>query len=74
MRKDINNIHDKGYKDLYSNQEVFLNLVNDVLNYTWAKEIKPSDLILVDKSYILPLLKRRVINFKKYNWSNIFIR
>ena len=54
MKKSMNNIHDKGYKDLYSNEEVFLNLVNDTLNYTWATKIKPSDLILVDKSYILP--------------------
>lgn len=54
MKKSINNIHDKGYKDLYSNKDVFLNLVKDTLDYDWAKEIKPSDLILVDKSYILP--------------------
>ena len=54
MKKDINNIHDKGYKDLYSSKEVFSNLVKDTLNFPWAKEIKPSDLILVDKSYILP--------------------
>ena len=54
MKKSINNIHDKGYKDLYSNQEVFVNLVKDTLNYNWATKIKPSDLILVDKSYILP--------------------
>lgn len=54
MKKDINNIHDKGYKDLYSSKEVFSNLVKDTLNFPWANEIKPSDLILVDKSYILP--------------------
>ena len=54
MKKDINNIHDKGYKDLYSSKEVFSNLVKDTLNFPWAKEIKQSDLILVDKSYILP--------------------
>ena len=39
---------------MYSNQEVFTNLVKDTLNYSWANEIKPSDLILVDKSYIQP--------------------
>ncbi|MBU3105494.1 Rpn family recombination-promoting nuclease/putative transposase [Clostridium gasigenes] len=54
MKKDINNIHDKGYKDMYTNQEVFVNVVKDTLNYPWAIDIKPSDLILVDKSYIQP--------------------
>lgn len=50
----MNNIHDKGYKDLYSNKDVFINLVKDTLKFSWASEIKPEDLILVDKSYILP--------------------
>jgi hypothetical protein len=30
--KDINNIHDKSYKDLYFNKEVFLDLVKKTLN------------------------------------------
>lgn len=70
MKKDINNIHDKGYKDLYSSKDVFSNLVKDTLNFPWAKEIKPSDLILVDKSYILPADKEEVVNVVANN-SNI---
>ena len=51
MKKDINNIYDKGYKDLYSSKDVFRNLVKDTLNFHWAKKIKTSDLILVDKYF-----------------------
>lgn len=39
---------------MYSNPEVFINLVKDTLDYPWARDIKPEDLILVDKSYIQP--------------------
>ena len=52
LKKDINNIHDKSYKDLYSNKEVFIDLVNKTLNATWAKELKVEQLTLVNKSYI----------------------
>ena len=52
LKKDINNIHDKSYKDLYSNKEVFIDLVNKTLNATWAKGLKVEQLTLVNKSYI----------------------
>ncbi|MPQ43547.1 Rpn family recombination-promoting nuclease/putative transposase [Clostridium tarantellae] len=52
LKKDKNNIHDKSYKDLYSNSEVFLDLVKGMLKAPWAKDLKSEDLILTDKSYI----------------------
>ncbi len=53
MKKDINNIHDKSYKTLFSNKEIFLNLIQDFTDHAWSKSIHPENLILVDKSYIL---------------------
>ncbi len=53
MKKEINNIHDKSYKTLFSNKEIFLNLLQDFTEHTWSKEMNPEQLILVDKSYIL---------------------
>jgi hypothetical protein len=47
LKKDINNIHDKSYKDLYSNKEIFLDLVKGKLNTTWAKVLQPEQLTLV---------------------------
>ncbi|OPJ59669.1 Rpn family recombination-promoting nuclease/putative transposase [Clostridium chromiireducens] len=52
-KKAINNIHDKSYKDLYSNKIVFLNLVKEMLSASWAKDLNEENLILVDKQYIL---------------------
>lgn len=52
-KKAINNIHDKSYKDLYSNKIVFLDLVKEMLKAPWAKDLNEENLILVDKEYIL---------------------
>ena len=52
LKKDINNIHDKSYKDLYSNKEVFLDLIKGMLNAPWAKNLKPEDLTLSNNTYI----------------------
>jgi predicted transposase/invertase (TIGR01784 family) len=52
LKKDINNIHDRSYKDLYSNKEIFIDLVKKILNAPWAKELKAEQLTLVNKSYI----------------------
>lgn len=53
FKKAINNIHDRSYKDLYSNKEVFLDLVKEMLKAPWAKGLKEENLVLVDKEYIL---------------------
>jgi hypothetical protein len=52
-KKAINNIHDRSYKDLYSNKIVFLDLVKEMLKASWAKDLEEENLILVDKEYIL---------------------
>lgn len=52
LKKDINNIHDKSYKDLYSNKEVFLDLIKGMLNTPWAKDLKAEDLTLSNNTYI----------------------
>ena len=52
-KKAINNIHDRSYKDLYSNKIVFLDLVKEMLKAPWAKDLKEENLVLVDKEYIL---------------------
>ena len=35
MKKDMNNIHDKSYKTLFSNKDIFLNLLNDFTENEW---------------------------------------
>ena len=52
-KKNINNIHDKSYKDLYSNKEIFLDLAKQMLKAPWTKDLNEDNLILVDKEYIL---------------------
>jgi hypothetical protein len=52
-KKNINNIHDKSYKDLYSNKEIFLDLAKQMLKAPWTKELNEDNLVLVDKEYIL---------------------
>lgn len=52
VKKDINNIHDKSYKDLYSNKEVFIDLLQKMVGAPWSKELKPEHLKLINKSYI----------------------
>ena len=39
-------------KDLYSNKEVFLDLVKKTLNAVWVKGLKAEELTLINKSYI----------------------
>ena len=52
IKKDLNNIHDKSYKDLYSNKQVFIDLVKEMINAPWSKELSTEDLTLINKSYI----------------------
>ncbi|MGL5693123.1 MAG: Rpn family recombination-promoting nuclease/putative transposase [Peptostreptococcaceae bacterium] len=52
MKKDIHNIHDKSYKDLYSKKEIARDLFKSLLKVDWVKDIKPSDLTLINKSFV----------------------
>lgn len=53
MKKDIYNMHDKSYKTLFSNKEIFLNLINDFTDQKWKDKITSDDLTLINKSFIL---------------------
>jgi len=45
--------HDKGYKQLLANKRTFLELFKTFVREDWVKDIDESDLVLVNKSYIL---------------------
>ncbi|MBO8129871.1 MAG: Rpn family recombination-promoting nuclease/putative transposase [Peptococcaceae bacterium] len=45
--------HDKGYKQLLANKRTFLELLKTFVREDWIKDIDESDLVLVNKSYIL---------------------
>lgn len=53
IKKDINNVHDKSYKDLFSNKEVFINLIQNFVKSPWESKLKEENLELVNKLYIL---------------------
>lgn len=48
----IHNIHDKGYKALYSNKTVFLDLLKNMFKLEWARDVVPDDLTKIDKSFV----------------------
>ncbi|ADL50877.1 Rpn family recombination-promoting nuclease/putative transposase [Clostridium cellulovorans] len=48
-----NNLHDKSYKDLFSNKETFLSLIQTFVSNTWGSKLTKENLVLVDKSYVL---------------------
>jgi hypothetical protein len=54
LKKPINNVHDKSYKDLYSNKEVFLDLIQGMLKAPWAKNLKAEDLTLIKAAPKVP--------------------
>ena len=53
-KENINNIHDKGYKDIFSNKDEFYEFLRDFVDENVAKEINPESLMVIDKSFILP--------------------
>lgn len=48
----IHHVHDKGYKALYSNKTVFLDLLQNMLKLEWARDVTPNDLSMMDKSFV----------------------
>ncbi|MGH4124322.1 MAG: Rpn family recombination-promoting nuclease/putative transposase [Clostridium sp.] len=53
FKNNLNNIHDKSYKDLFSTNDAFLSFVNTFIQGEWIDKLEKDKLILVDKSYIL---------------------
>jgi len=52
FKKEMNNIHDKSYKDLFSTKDAFLSFVNTFIQGEWVDKLEKDKLILVDKSFI----------------------
>jgi len=56
MKKENNptdNTHDRGYKYLLSNRQVFLQLLRNFVREPWVEKLNAKDLVRLDKSYIL---------------------
>lgn len=52
-KKDIERIHDKSYKEFFSNKEVFKTLIESFINKDILDGVNIEDLELIDKSFIL---------------------
>ena len=50
--KSLHHVHDKGYKELYSNREVLLDLLCNMLKLDWAQELTADNLELTDDSFV----------------------
>lgn len=53
IKKEIHNIHDKSYKDLFSNKELLVTMIQSFIKGSWGKEITKDNIDLVNKSYVL---------------------
>ncbi|MVX67461.1 transposase [Clostridium chromiireducens] len=53
IKKEMHHIHDKSYKDLFSNKELLVNMIQSFVETSWGKEISEDNIELVNKSYIL---------------------
>src|SRR5690554_4250557 len=49
----IHQPHDKGYKYLLSSKKLFIELLRSFIHESWVDEIEETDLVLMDKSYVL---------------------
>ena len=70
-----NNIHDKSYKDLFSNKETFLNLIQSFVSNTWENKLTKENLILVNKSYILSDYEEQesdIVYKANFNGNDVF--
>lgn len=53
IKKEMHHIHDKSYKDLFSNKEILVKTLQNFIESPWIKEITEDNIELVNKSYIL---------------------
>jgi predicted transposase/invertase (TIGR01784 family) len=53
IKKEMHHIHDKSYKDLFSNKELLVDMIQSFVKSSWRKEITKDNIELVNKSYIL---------------------
>ena len=52
-RNTDHQLHDKGYKKLFENKEIFLEFIQTFIHEDWVKDIDEEELVKVDKEYIL---------------------
>lgn len=52
-KENVHNQHDKGYKFLLSSKRVFIELLRSFVRQEWVKDIDETDIVKIDKSYIL---------------------
>jgi len=53
IKKDMHNINDKSYKELFSNKEILITMIKSFVKSSWGKEITEDNISLVNKSYVL---------------------
>jgi hypothetical protein len=53
QENNINNIHDVGYRAILSNKKTFVELLKTFIRKDWANQIDESDLVRIDRSYVL---------------------
>ena len=47
FKKDINNTHDKSYKDLFSTKDTFLSLVSTFIQGEWVDKLEKNSMVFV---------------------------
>ncbi len=50
--KDIHDIHDRGYKKLFSNKTIFRQLIETFVHETWVNDVNFDQCHMLDKSFI----------------------
>ncbi|GEP67257.1 Rpn family recombination-promoting nuclease/putative transposase [Clostridium beijerinckii] len=53
IKKEMHHIHDKSYKDLFSNKKMLVTMIQSFVESPWGKDITEDNMELVNKSYIL---------------------
>lgn len=72
---NINNCHDKGYKDLFSNKEAFITLIRSFVDEDWVDKIDFKNLEYVNKSFILHDFKEKeadVVYRLNFSGKNVY--
>lgn len=60
FKKDINNTHDKSYKDLFSTKDTFLSLVSTFIQGEWVDKLEKNSMV-----FLITTQKKLKIYLKK---------
>ncbi|OPZ88191.1 MAG: hypothetical protein BWY74_03220 [Firmicutes bacterium ADurb.Bin419] len=58
-KRKVNNEHDLGYKHLLTHKKTFVELLKSFVRESWTNEIDESQVVLINKSYILQDFKEK---------------